>query len=160
MTTWLREWGCGDVLLRKRQFTSCPAPGYCYALCPAELSRAAFLRRGMVHTERSTAAQSPAVTAALASHIVSSLSGISSLASHCHLPDLICSLTLCYHRMLKNLPNGSPALLLWSSGPRIPASIALCPRRHPTWLTASCHSYISAISLPQILPLPHSLWIG
>lgn len=84
-------------------------------------------------------------------------SGISSLASHCHLPDLSRSLTLCYHRMLNNLPNGSPALLLWSSGPRIPASTALCPRRHPTWPAASCHSHVSAISLPQILPLSRSL---
>lgn len=134
-----------------------PSPGMLLCSVPCRAKPGAFLRRGTVHTERSTAAWSPAVTAALASHTVSSLSGISSLASHCHLPDLIRSLTLCHHRTLKNLPNGSPALLLWSSGPRIAASTALCPMRHPTWPAASCHSYISAISLPQILPLSRSL---
>lgn len=62
---------------------------------------------------------------------------------------------------LKNLPNGSSDLLLpWSSGPRIPASLALRPRRHPTLPTASRHFWICHFTSPHPAPFPCSVnWV-
>lgn len=128
-------------------------------------AQGAFLRQGIITQTGALvqALKSSAITsstAASSSHAVSSLSGISSLAFHCSLPDLIHSLTLCCHRMPKNLPNGNPALLLWNSGPRIPASLLICPRRHPTRPAVSHHSYICHLTSPNPALSPFSVnWV-